>query len=67
VYYVLEVGGGYLRGGDVEGEDFVCEVFKREVVPFGSPVAGEGGDLFRNKKAAVGSKPFEDNVLEGEL
>jgi hypothetical protein len=37
---VFEVGGWYLRGRDVEGEDFVCEVLKGQVFPRRRPVVG---------------------------
>jgi hypothetical protein len=64
---VLEVCGGYLSGRDVEGEDFVCEVFEGEVLPRRGPVAGKCGNLFGDKQPAVRGKALEDNFLEGEL
>lgn len=64
---VLQVGGGNLRRGDVAGEDLVCELLERQVLPLGRPVIGEGRNLFWDEQTAVGSKALEDNLLKGEL
>lgn len=50
---VLQVGGGDLRGGDVAGEDFVCEILEGQVLPLGRPVVGEGRDLLGDEETAV--------------
>lgn len=64
---VFEVCGRDLGRRDVEGEDLVCEVLEGEVVPLGSPVAGEHRDLLWDEQATVGSKTLEHDFLEGEL
>jgi hypothetical protein len=46
---VFEVRGRYLGRGDVEGEDFVCEVREGEVFPAGRPVVGQDWNLLRDK------------------
>lgn len=64
---VLQVGRGDLGGGDVEGEDLVCEVLEGQVLPFGCPIGGQLRDLFRNEETAVGGKTLENDLLEREL
>lgn len=49
----FEVGGWDLGGGDVEGEDLVCQVGEGEVFPCGLPVGGELWDLFWDEEAAI--------------
>jgi hypothetical protein len=64
---VFEIGRWNLRGRDVEGEDFVCEVLEGQVLPFRRPVAGKGRNLLWDEKAAVRGKTLQYNLLEGEL
>ena len=64
---VLEVCGGDLGRGDVEGEDLESEVCEGEVLPLGRPVIGQRGDLLGDEEAAVGGEALEDDFLEGEL
>ena len=64
---VLQVGGRYLGGGDVTGEDLVCEVLEGQVLPLRRPVIGEGRDLLGDEETAVRGKTLENDLLEGEL
>jgi len=50
---VFQVGRRNLGRGDVEGEDFVREVFEGEVFPAGRPVVGENGDFFWDEETAI--------------
>jgi hypothetical protein len=50
---VFEIGRWNLRGRDVEGEDFVCEVLEGQVLPFRRPVAGKGRNLLWDEEATV--------------
>lgn len=64
---VLQIGSRDLGGGDVTGEDLVCEVLEGQVLPLGSPVIGQSGDFLRDEEASVRGKALEDDFLEGEL
>lgn len=64
---VLEVCGGDFGGRDVAGEDLVCELFERVVLPLGRPVVRQGRDLLGNEEAAVGGKTLQYDILEREL
>jgi hypothetical protein len=64
---VFEVCGRYLGRRDVEGEDLVCEIREREVLPARRPVVGEAGDLLRDEQPAVGGEAFQYDFLKGEL
>jgi hypothetical protein len=50
---VFQVCGGNLRGRDVEGEDFVCEVFEGKVFPTRCPVVRQCGDFFWDEQASI--------------
>jgi hypothetical protein len=64
---VFQVCGGYLRRGDVEGEDFEGEILEGKVLPLGRPVVGERRDFLWDEKAAVRGETLEDDFLKGEL
>lgn len=67
VYDVFKIGGWYLGRGDVEGEDFVGELFEREVFPCCLPIAGKAWNLFRDEQTAIGGESLQYDFLEGEL
>lgn len=67
VDYIFEVCSWYFRGRDVERKDLICEVLKREMLPVGGPVAGEGRYFLGDEESAIGGKTFQHDILEGEL
>jgi hypothetical protein len=64
---VFQIGRWDFGGGDVAGEDLVCEVLEGQVLPLGSPVVGQCRNLLRNEQTAIGGETLQNNFLKGEL